>query len=168
MCLHVAGDGEVCTCVARDGEVCTHVARDCEVCTHVARDCEVCTHVARDCEVCMHVARDYEVYYMHVCRDREVCMPVGRGGMALKRAAYGQGTGPVLMDDVFCAGNENELGECNFVTGQSINCGHSEDASVVCQAAGAQPTLTPRTTTARPGVTLSNNCNSGKEQATTC
>ena len=94
-----------------------------------------------------------------------MCARVTRGGTARRKAAYGQGSGPILMDDVFCAGNENKFGECYFVTGLDVNCDHSEDASVECGPAGAQTAAPPPTTTPRPGVTQANNCSSGKDGA---
>ncbi|KAK7094765.1 uncharacterized protein [Littorina saxatilis] len=90
-----------------------------------------------------------------------VCRTLGlTGGVALRNAAYGQGVGPIHMDDVFCAGNENSLGDCYFSTGTAVNCQHSEDAAVICRPAGA-PTPATTTTTARPGVVQPNNCRGG-------
>ena len=49
---------------------------------------------------------------------------------ALRRAAFGQGSGPIQMDDVFCDGTEQRLVDCNHI--RSHNCDHTEDAGVVC------------------------------------
>ena len=53
------------------------------------------------------------------------------GAAAYLNARYGQGSGPILMDDVACTGTENGLIDCNFdnTTG---DCSHSEDAAVRC------------------------------------
>ena len=52
--------------------------------------------------------------------------------MALSFAFFGQGTGPIWLDNVFCTGSETELLECPH-NGISIhNCIHFEDASVRC------------------------------------
>lgn len=51
----------------------------------------------------------------------------------LSRAAYGPGVGPIWIDDIDCIGNETALSNCSH-RGQGIhNCGHSEDAGVLCQ-----------------------------------
>jgi deleted-in-malignant-brain-tumors protein 1 len=42
--------------------------------------------------------------------------------------------GPILLDDIYCTGNEGNLLECRHQTLFSTNCNHSEDASVKCQA----------------------------------
>ena len=52
------------------------------------------------------------------------------GATALLFAAYGQGTGPILIDDVMCVGTEPTLISCRHIT--QHNCIHFEDASVRC------------------------------------
>ena len=90
-----------------------------------------------------------EVYYNGswgtVCDDgwdsydgNVVCLELGYGRATSvpHRAAYGQGSGAIWMDDVGCGGLERRLSSCSF-TGWGIhNCGHSEDASVVCSIDG--------------------------------
>ena len=56
------------------------------------------------------------------------------GAQAVSFAAYGQGTGPILLDDVACAGTEARLIECRASPITIHNCVHFEDASVRCQA----------------------------------
>ena len=49
-------------------------------------------------------------------------------------ARFGQGTGPIHMDNVACVGTEAQLADC--VYSPTHNCGHGEDAGVVCQSEG--------------------------------
>ena len=51
---------------------------------------------------------------------------------ALSNAFYGQGTGPILLDDVACTGTQTNILQCTFDT-NTADCGHSEDAGVQCQ-----------------------------------
>ncbi len=46
-------------------------------------------------------------------------------------AFYGQGIGPILLDDLACTGNEDSLFDCQHST--IHNCVHSEDIGVVCE-----------------------------------
>ena len=54
--------------------------------------------------------------------------------MAVLRAYFGEGEGPILLDDVRCTGNENSLFECSNAGIMNHNCAHFEDASAVCQS----------------------------------
>ena len=47
-------------------------------------------------------------------------------------AHYGQGSGQISLDDVGCAAGEAFLSSCSHREGEIHNCGHGEDASVVC------------------------------------
>ena len=51
---------------------------------------------------------------------------------AIGSAYFGLGTGPINFDNVQCVGTEQSLFDCTLLT--THNCGHSEDASVVCLA----------------------------------
>ena len=47
-------------------------------------------------------------------------------------ARYGQGSGPILLDNVACTGTENALVNCTYDSDTS-DCSHFEDAGVLCQ-----------------------------------
>ena len=49
---------------------------------------------------------------------------------------FGSGTGPILLDDVACSGNEIRLQDCSHRPIGMDNCDHTEDAGVVCMSLG--------------------------------
>ena len=55
-------------------------------------------------------------------------------------AIFGQGTVPIFLDDMRCIGNESSLLECGHRGIGQHNCGHHQDASVVCQGTVPQST----------------------------
>uniref|UniRef100_A0A8C4RCW9 Deleted in malignant brain tumors 1 protein-like n=1 Tax=Eptatretus burgeri TaxID=7764 RepID=A0A8C4RCW9_EPTBU len=87
----------------------------------------------------------YQHYWDTVCDDHwsvrdanVVCRQLGCGSPISSPccAAFGQGNGSILMDNVQCNGSESSLSYCPYNGFHSHNCGHHEDASVVCQASG--------------------------------
>ena len=57
------------------------------------------------------------------------------GAEAILSAFFGQGSGPIWMDNVNCSGSEQRLIDCPaFGELGSHNCGHSEDAGVRCHS----------------------------------
>ncbi|XP_068457089.1 scavenger receptor cysteine-rich domain-containing group B protein [Clinocottus analis] len=86
-----------------------------------------------------------EVFYRNVwgtvCDDNwdfinavVVCRQLGCGhAITVKNQAYfGYGSGPILLDNVECKGFELRLSECGNLGWGQHNCGHHEDAGVVC------------------------------------
>ena len=47
-------------------------------------------------------------------------------------AVFGQGTGPILEEELTCTGTEEFLSHCNIVPADIGGCDHSQDASVRC------------------------------------
>ena len=45
---------------------------------------------------------------------------------------FGQGSGPIWMDNVNCSGIEAHISNCPHIGFGNHNCNHREDASVVC------------------------------------
>ncbi|XP_061756631.1 deleted in malignant brain tumors 1 protein-like isoform X1 [Nerophis ophidion] len=65
-----------------------------------------------------------------VCR----AMDCGTAMMAKPGSFFGEGKGEIWLDDMECVGNESSLAHCTHSTFGDNNCGHSEDAGVVCSA----------------------------------
>ncbi|NXE85131.1 DMBT1 protein, partial [Cochlearius cochlearius] len=63
-----------------------------------------------------------------------VCRQLGCGTAvsAYSAAHFGLGSGPIWLDNVQCSGTEATLSECLARPWGVNNCGHGEDASVVC------------------------------------
>ena len=49
------------------------------------------------------------------------------------RAEFGRGRGRTWLDNVHCTGLENSLSDCDHNGWGAENCGHNEDAGVVCE-----------------------------------
>uniref|UniRef100_A0A3B4FPW7 Neurotrypsin n=1 Tax=Pundamilia nyererei TaxID=303518 RepID=A0A3B4FPW7_9CICH len=63
-----------------------------------------------------------------------VCRQLGFTGVAKARsmAYFGEGQGPIHLDNVRCSGTETSLGQCPAEGQEGHDCRHSEDAGVIC------------------------------------
>ena len=54
------------------------------------------------------------------------------GAEAILQARFGQGRGPIFLDEVDCNGTELQLTSCRYPGVGGNDCEHFEDAGVVC------------------------------------
>ena len=87
----------------------------------------------------------YDGEWGTVCDDgwssddaRVVCKQLGfNSGTPYSNAYFGQGSGPILLDDVTCTGFELTLASCSHLgIGITRSCSHSEDVGVRCRQQG--------------------------------
>ncbi|XP_010133362.1 PREDICTED: CD5 antigen-like, partial [Buceros rhinoceros silvestris] len=78
--------------------------------------------------VCEEVGCGHAVLARVVC-SQLVC---GASVEAPGKASFGQGHGPIWLDEVNCTGAEGGITECSLKPWGAPNCSHGEDAGVVC------------------------------------
>ncbi|XP_029984979.1 deleted in malignant brain tumors 1 protein-like [Sphaeramia orbicularis] len=66
-------------------------------------------------------------------------MDCGTAVSAPHSALFGQGSEPTWLDDVACSGSESSLTACQHPGFGTENCGHGEDAGVICSVSLPKP-----------------------------
>lgn len=61
-----------------------------------------------------------------------MCSLVYVGAIPISRAFFGQGTGRIYLDELNCDRSEVRLEYCGNDGVKVHNCGHAEDAGVIC------------------------------------
>ena len=84
-----------------------------------------------------------EVYLLHqwgtVCDDfwdlrdaTVVCRQLGFAYAVSALTRFGEGSGPILLDDVQCTGKEAGIADCPHAGWGQHDCTHDDDVGVVC------------------------------------
>ena len=73
--------------------------------------------------------KDHTFYYETISHPVHQCV----GAIAFDRAAFGQGSGPVVRTFVSCRGYEESLTSCLFFGYPDVFRNHSEDVGVRCK-----------------------------------
>ena len=95
----------------------------------------------------INISGRLEVYYEGrwgtVCDDffnnnaaRVVCRQLGFNPVSailVSSSTFGQGTGPIWLDNVNCNGSEPNIDSCIHNAWGSHNCHHHEDVGVICR-----------------------------------
>lgn len=77
-----------------------------------------------------------------ICDDRwdnddahVVCRQLGYAGVETvhQKSYFGEGRGPIWLDNLACNGSETSLGQCSHNGWGSHDCTHAQDAGVVCK-----------------------------------
>lgn len=88
--------------------------------------------------VCRQLGFGYAGMCLFFCfaRDNQLFISLvlfnSLGASTPNQAHFGQGTGPIWLDDVACTGTEARLIECGARPIGTHNCNHNEDAGTRC------------------------------------
>lgn len=83
----------------------------------------------------------YNGEYGTVCDDyftmenaQVACRQLGFAGakMLAPEAHFGEGTGPIVMDNVRCIGTETNIAQCSHKEWAVHDCNHREDVGIMC------------------------------------
>lgn len=71
-----------------------------------------------------------------------VCKQLGYAGVEVvhQKSYFGEGRGPIWLDNLACNGSESNLGQCSHNGWGSHDCTHARDAGVVCDIDGDSAT----------------------------
>ena len=85
---------------------------------------------------------NYNGQWGSVCDDswtdedaQVICRQLGlphEGAVAVSEAFFREVSGDILLDEVNCNGNEDNIGECQHQAWGVHDCQHYEDAGVIC------------------------------------
>ena len=137
---HNAYFGEGSGLIWMDDVTCSSQATSLDMCSFPGWGVENCQHsedAGVSCERRIRLSggtRSSDIW--DVDDARVVCRSLGYNDAvaARNRAFYGQGSGPIWMDNVACNGYESSLLTCTFAGWGTNDCSHSEDAGVDCRA----------------------------------
>ena len=77
-----------------------------------------------------YVEYSYVIWYLTASVDQDIRTFIA-DAVAYSNARYGQGTGPIWLDNLACTGAEYNLTNCSYDADTS-DCRHFEDAGVLC------------------------------------
>lgn len=68
-----------------------------------------------------------------------ICKMLGLGEalLAPRSALFGEGSGPIWINEVDCNGDENNINQCSYEPAGSHDCSHRQDAGVLCSGVTA-------------------------------